>query len=67
MANILDRLKSFLREVRSELKKVSWPSRQDLYKTTLAVIISTVVFGIYLFSVDFVFAKGIKELIKLLK
>ena len=49
-------MRSFLKEVRGEMKKVTWPTRADLYKTTLAVIISSLFFGIYLFAADFVFA-----------
>ena len=31
----------FLREVKSEAKKVTWPSRQEIYSTTIVVIIAT--------------------------
>lgn len=60
-------MKSFLREVRSEMRKVSWPTKNDLYKTTLAVVVSSILFGLYLFGVDFVFSKIINQVIALLK
>jgi preprotein translocase subunit SecE len=47
---------SFLREVRAELKKVTWPSRNEVYSTTIVVIFATVFFGFYLFFMDVVFS-----------
>jgi len=46
------RFVSFLKEVRAELKKVTWPSRSEVYSTTIVVILATVFFGFYLFLVD---------------
>jgi preprotein translocase subunit SecE len=48
--------KAFFGEVRSELKKVTWPSRQEVQTTTVVVIVTTVVFGFYLFGLDLVFS-----------
>jgi len=45
-------LKTFFVEVRSELKKVTWPSRNEVYSTTIVVILTTVFFGFYLFGLD---------------
>lgn len=47
---------SFLREVKAELKKVTWPSRNEVYNTTLVVIIATIFFGFYLFFMDVIFS-----------
>jgi preprotein translocase subunit SecE len=55
--NIFKRMKAYLRDVRGEMKKVTWPTKNDLIKTTVAVIIISLFFGIYLFGVDFVFAR----------
>ena len=46
------RFVSFLKDVRAELKKVTWPSRSEVYSTTIVVILATVFFGFYLFLVD---------------
>jgi preprotein translocase subunit SecE len=48
----LAELKTFFAEVKSELKKVTWPSKQEVYATTLVVILTTVFFGFYLFGLD---------------
>jgi preprotein translocase subunit SecE len=50
------RFVSFLREVRAELKKVTWPSRNEVYSTTVVVVFATIFFGFYLFFMDVVFS-----------
>jgi preprotein translocase subunit SecE len=47
---------SFLREVRAELKKVTWPSKNEVYSTTVVVVLATIFFGFYLFFMDVVFS-----------
>ena len=46
--------RTFLSEVRNELKRVTWPSRKEVYATTLVVILVSVFFAAYLASVDWV-------------
>jgi preprotein translocase subunit SecE len=48
----LTELKTFFVEVRSELKKVTWPSKNEVYSTTVVVILTTVFFGFYLYGLD---------------
>jgi len=50
------RIIPFLREVRAEMKKVTWPSRNEVYSTTIVVIISTLFFGFYLYFMDLIFS-----------
>ena len=50
-------LRAFLTEVRSELKKVTWPSRKEVYSTTLVVIGTSIFFGFYLWGLDIVFSR----------
>ena len=45
-------LRSFMTDVRSELKKVTWPSRNEVYSTTIVVLATTVFFGFYLYGLD---------------
>ena len=47
---------NFLKEVRAELRKVSWPSRNEVYSTTLVVIIAMFFFGFYLYFMDAIFS-----------
>jgi preprotein translocase subunit SecE len=56
------RFGSFLREVRSEIKKVTWPSRNEVYNTTIVVIFATLFFGFYLFFMDVIFSWVISQI-----
>jgi len=47
---------NFLKDTRAELKKVTWPSRNEVYSTTIVVIVATVFFGFYLFFMDVIFS-----------
>lgn len=42
----------FVQETREELKRVSYPSREDVQGTTLIVIVNVIFFAIFLFLVD---------------
>jgi preprotein translocase SecE subunit len=50
-------LKAFFEEVRSELKKVTWPGRQEVYATTVVVVATSVFFGFYLFGLDLMLSR----------
>lgn len=43
----------FLVDVQSEMAKVSWSSRKDLVNNTIVVIILCVIFGVYVYAVDY--------------
>jgi preprotein translocase subunit SecE len=47
-----ERMRVFLSEVRNELKRVTWPSRKEVYATTVVVILTSIFFGLYLFILD---------------
>lgn len=47
----------FLKEVRTELSKVSWPSRAQATRLTLIVIAATVIAAIFLGAFDLLFTK----------
>jgi preprotein translocase subunit SecE len=44
--------REFLSEVRNEMKRVTWPSRREVYATTVVVILTSIFFGVYLWGVD---------------
>ena len=48
----VERARLFLSEVRNELKRVTWPSRKEVYATTVVVILTSMLFGVYLFALD---------------
>ncbi|MDA2939004.1 preprotein translocase subunit SecE [Acidobacteria bacterium AH-259-A15] len=43
---------TFYGDVKTELKKVTWPNKKEVYGTTTVVIITVFFFGLYLFLVD---------------
>ncbi len=45
----------FLREVRAELKKVAWPTREEVIRYSIIVLVALVVFTLFVFGVDYVF------------
>jgi preprotein translocase subunit SecE len=57
-------LRSFLSEVRSELKKVTWPGRKEVYATTIVVMATTVFFGFYLWGLDLMFSRVLSQMLK---
>ena len=57
------RAKTFYGEVRSEMRKVSWPSRQEVFSTTLIVIAAVLFFGAYLGVVDVALGAGVRKLL----
>src|SRR4030065_2804550 len=56
--------KQFLREVKTELKNVTWPSRKDTLSGTLVVLVAVFIIAIFLGIVDSVLSNAIKELLK---
>ncbi|MCX6583463.1 MAG: preprotein translocase subunit SecE [Candidatus Aminicenantes bacterium] len=64
---LFNRIGSYLNEVKGELKKVTWPTKNDLQKTTVAVIVISIIFGIYLQVVDFSFRVLVEKVIAIFK
>ena len=52
MTGWIGRSKRFLAEVRNEMGRVTWPSRKEVYATTIVVILTSIFFGLYLWGVD---------------
>ena len=55
----------YFRELRSELKKVTWPTAQQTLKNTLIVAACVLVVGVFIWLFDFVAQVGIDALINL--
>jgi preprotein translocase subunit SecE len=54
-----EKIKTFYNDVRTEMKKVTTPSLKEVQATTLVVIITVFIFGLYFWLVDFVIGRGI--------
>ena len=49
---LIGRIGEFYQEVKLEMRKTTWPTRTEVWSTTVVVLISVVFFGFYLFGVD---------------
>lgn len=54
----------FFEETRSELQKVTWPPRNEVTRLTLVVIAVSVIVGLYVGGLDFVFTKLLQFFVK---
>ncbi|MCD6229133.1 MAG: preprotein translocase subunit SecE [Candidatus Omnitrophota bacterium] len=54
----------FLKEVREELKKVNWSSREELITATVVVIIASVILTLYIAGIDAILTKIIQGFFK---
>jgi preprotein translocase subunit SecE len=58
------RIGRFLREVRAELKKVAWPSRNEVFTYTVVVLVSVTFITLFTFGLDYLFGKGVLTFFK---
>ena len=56
---------AYLREVWSELKKVTWPTRKELITYTIAVFVFVIIFTIILGGVDYVLHTALQFIVSL--
>ncbi len=57
-----EKILGFFTDIYKEMKKVSWPKKEELRDYTKVVIVTMFVFAIFVYIVD----KGISELLKIL-
>ena len=55
----MTRIRRYFDEVWSELRKVSWPTREQVRNLTVLVFAISLVVGIYITALDFVFQRAI--------
>jgi len=54
---MLEKLRKFLREVRAELEKVTWPGRAEVQAATLVIIALVLLLAAFIGGVDFVVSR----------
>ena len=57
-------IQKFIGEVIAEMKKVSWTTRSELVDSTLIVIFSSFLLGIFVGVIDYAFSRGVAVIIK---
>lgn len=60
--NIFSKLGRFFKEVRIELKKVTWPTKDQLIKNTVVVLVFIAVTALLVFGFDFLFQTLFRKL-----
>ncbi len=58
-----ERLKEFLKDVRSEMRKVVWPTRPEVQSTTVVVLVTVFIFATYFWLVDNIIGRAIEALL----
>jgi preprotein translocase subunit SecE len=56
--------KEFVAEVRTEMRKVSFPSREEVVGTTIVVLVTSFVFAVFLFVSDRLIIWGYQSIVK---
>jgi preprotein translocase subunit SecE len=56
----------FLRDVRVEMGKVTWPTRKDLAQSTLVVLVAVAIAAVYTFALDELFSQIVDAVVGLL-
>jgi preprotein translocase subunit SecE len=59
-----ERIKAFYNDVRTETKKVTTPTMKEVQATTVVVIITVFLFGLYFWAVDNIIGHGIDRILK---
>jgi len=59
----MKRFQNYIRDVIAELKKVTWPTREELKGATITVIIFSIISTVYVFLVDFLLGKLVQLVI----
>jgi preprotein translocase subunit SecE len=54
----------FLKETRDELQKVKWPTRDDVIRLTGIVLVISLVVGLYIGGLDYLFTKLIEVILR---
>jgi len=64
MKSLPERIKAFYNYVRTEMRKVTAPSRKEVQSTTTVVLVTIFLFGLYFFIIDNVIGRGVDLLFR---
>jgi preprotein translocase subunit SecE len=57
-------ISKYIRETRGELRKVTWPTREESQRLTAIVLGVTIAMALFLGLLDFVFSNGVQALVE---
>jgi preprotein translocase subunit SecE len=58
-----ERISNFLKDVRSEMRKVVWPSWPDVQSTTIVVLVTVFIFAAYFWLVDNIIGRAVEAVL----
>lgn len=61
---MVQRVKNFVNEVKTETKKVNYPTKEELIGSTWVVIITVILIAIFLGMIDFGLSRALKVIIR---
>jgi len=64
MTNVLTRARTFLTEVREEMKQVAWPDRDELLGSALVVFVGVAILAVYISACDFILSRVAQTLLR---
>ncbi|MCX6638886.1 MAG: preprotein translocase subunit SecE [bacterium] len=59
---MFQKISNYLKDVQVEMGKVSWPTRPELYESTIIVIILSLILALFIFGID----TGLSNILKLI-
>ena len=57
-------IKQYFQQVSQELKKVSWPTKNELLNSTLVVLVSVTLLAVYVWIADIILSNVMKLIIR---
>jgi len=57
-----DKIINFFGDIVKEMKKVTWPKKEELKESTLVVLITSLVFAVFVFLIDKIISEGLKAI-----
>jgi|WetSurMetagenome_2_1015567.scaffolds.fasta_scaffold1140503_1 preprotein translocase subunit SecE len=58
---MVKKITNYLTDVKTEMGKVSWPTRSELYESTIIVILLSLILALFVFGVD----TGLSSILKM--
>ncbi len=61
---MIKKTQAFFQDVRAEMQKVTWPTREELMGSTAVVLMTMVILSTFIGVADFMFANGLKLILR---
>lgn len=56
---MIEKIKNFFSDVAKEMKKVSWPTKEQLRESSIVVVVATLIFTFFTYLIDWLVTKAI--------